>query len=190
MKIYYHYNAGGFSNCYIIANEKTKEAIIIDPGRVTDNIISQIEENGLNLVAILVTHNHGSHVHGLNTLRKIYSPKIYAADWEVAGDDTSVLSNDGSIRVARFDIQYMSVPGHTSDSVVYKIENALFTGDTISSGTIGSTSSSYSKFILETNIRNKIFSLGDDTIIFPGHGPLSTLKALKAVMLDPEAPLL
>ena len=190
MKIYYHYNAGGYSNCYIIANEKTKDAIIIDPGKITDGIISQIENNGLKLAAILVTHNHGSHVHGLNTLRKIYSPKIYAADWEVAGDDTTVLSNDGSIRIAKFDIQYMTVPGHTSDSVVYKIENAVFTGDTISSGTIGSTSSSYSKYILETNIKNKIFSLDDGSIIFHGHGPLSTLKALKTVMLDEEETLI
>lgn len=190
MKIYYHYNAGGFSNCYIVANEKTNEAIIIDPGKVTDDIISQIENNNLTLSAILVTHNHGSHVHGLNTLRKIYTPKIYAADWEVAKDDTTVLSNDGVIKIAKFEVKYMTLPGHTSDSVVYKIGNALFTGDVIGAGNTGSTSSSYSRFILETNIKNKIFSLDDGTVIFPGHGPLSTLEALKKVMLDPNEPLM
>ena len=80
MKVYFHLNIEGFSNCYVVVNEKTKEAIIIDPGKVTSNLISQLEENHLKLVAILVTHNHGSHVHGLKTLRKIYNPKIFGAD--------------------------------------------------------------------------------------------------------------
>ena len=76
----------------------------------------------------------------------------------------------------------MAVPGHTSDSMVYKIENLLFTGDVLCAGTIGSTNSSYSKFILESNIREKIFSMDDRMIIMPGHGPLSSLGALKEVM--------
>ena len=113
MKVYYHHNPGGFSNCYIVVNEAVKEAIIIDPGKVTDDIISQIEENGLSISGILITHNHGSHVHGLKTLQKIYSPKIYAADWEVEGDDTTVLSNDGHVKIAKLNVQYMTVPGHT-----------------------------------------------------------------------------
>lgn len=184
MKVYYHHNIGGFSNCYIIVNEKTQEAIIIDPGKITDEIISQIEVNKLSVSGILITHNHGSHVHGLKTLQKIYSPKIYAADWEVAGDDTTVLSNDGTVKIARLPVRYMTVPGHTSDSMVYQIENMLFTGDVLGAGNIGSTNSSYSKFILESNIKNKIFTMENETVIMPGHGPLSTLGALKAVMKD------
>ncbi|MBQ7752348.1 MAG: MBL fold metallo-hydrolase [Treponema sp.] len=184
MKVYYHHNPGGFSNCYIVVNEAVKEAIIIDPGKVSDEIISQIEDNELTISGILITHNHGSHVHGLTTLRKIYSPKIYAADWEVAKDDTTVISRDGSVKIAKLTVDYMTVPGHTSDSIVYKIENLLFTGDVLGAGTIGSTNSSYSKFILESNIRNKIFSMDERMVILPGHGPLSTLGALKEVMKD------
>ena len=115
MKVYYHHNPGGFSNCYIVVNEAVKEAIIIDPGKVTDEIVSQIEENDLSISGILITHNHGSHVHGLKTLRKIYSPKIYAADWEVAKDDTTVISRDGSVKIAKLTVDYMAVPGHTSE---------------------------------------------------------------------------
>lgn len=182
MKVYYHHNPGGFSNCYIVVNEHAKEAIIIDPGKVSDKIISQIEENNLTISGILITHNHGSHVHGLKTLRKIYSPKIYAADWEVAKDDTTVISRDGTLKIAKLTVDYMTVPGHTSDSIVYKIENLLFTGDVLGAGTIGTTSSSYSKFILESNIKNKIFAMNDQLIVMPGHGPLSSLGALKEIM--------
>ena len=182
MKVYFHLNAGGFSNCYIIANEESKEAIIIDPGKITEKIISQIEEMQLKLSAVLVTHNHGSHVDGLKTLRKIYSPKIYAADWEVAKNETAVLSGDGKLRIGKMLVRYMSIPGHTSDSVVYSIGNLLFTGDVLSAGELGETNSSYSEFILKSNVENKIFSQLDITIVMPGHGPPSTLGALKSFM--------
>ena len=92
MKIYFHLNFGGYSNCYVIANENTKQAIIIDPSQLTEAIINQIEENKLELVAVLITHNHGNHVNGLKTLMKIYSPKIYGADWEILGRQTSIVS--------------------------------------------------------------------------------------------------
>lgn len=179
MKIYFHLNLGGFSNCYLIVNEESNEAIIIDPGKITDDIISQLEDNHLKLSAVLITHNHGSHVDGLRTLRKIYSPKIYAADWEVAGDNTTVISGDGKVRIAKMTVKYMTIPGHTADSVVYGIGNVLFTGDVLSAGEIGSTNSSYSEFILKSNIEQKIFSQQEGTILMPGHGPPTTLGAVK-----------
>ena len=179
MKVYFHLNVGGFSNCYIVVNEFKKEAMIIDPGVVTEEIISQLEDNNLSLEAVLITHNHGSHVHGLKTLRKIYSPRILAADWEVAGDNTTVLTGDGKTYIADLAVRYMTVPGHTADSVVYFIEDIMFTGDVLSAGAIGSTNSSYSEYILKSNIEQKIFSQQDSIILMPGHGPPTTLGAAK-----------
>ncbi len=183
MKIYFHLNAGGFSNCYVVVNEDTSEAIIIDPGKVTEEIISQIEDNHFKLAAVLITHNHGSHVDGLKTLRKIYSPKIFAADWEVAGNDTTVIHGDGKTRIAKMQVRYMTIPGHTADSVVYNIGNVLFTGDVLSAGEIGATNSSYSEYILRSNIEQKIFSQLDSVILMPGHGPPTTLGAVKEIIL-------
>lgn len=179
MKIYFHLNLGGFSNCYIVVNETTSEAIIIDPGKITDDIIVRLEDYHLKLVAVLITHNHGSHVLGLKTLRKIYNPKIIAADWEVAGNDTTVITGEGKLKIGGMTVQYMALPGHTSDSMIYKIGNLLFTGDVISAGAIGSTNSSYSEFILRSNIEKKIFSQQDATILMPGHGPPTTVEAAK-----------
>ena len=68
MKVYYNLNLSGFSNCYLVANEETKEALLVDPGEVTEAIISQIENNNYKLSAVLVTHNHGSHVKGIKTM--------------------------------------------------------------------------------------------------------------------------
>lgn len=184
MKVYFHLNINGFSNCYLVVNEQTKEAVIIDPGKITKEIISQIEDNGFKLSAILITHNHESHVEGIKTLQKIYTPDIYAADWEIAGDQTNVITGDGKLKLANMDIHYMAVPGHTSDSVVYEIENILFSGDVIFAGSMGSTNSSYSKFILNSNIEQKILSQQDGKVVMPGHGPPSTIEALKQFNTD------
>lgn len=186
MKVYFHLNLGGFSNCYLVVNEETNEAIIIDPGQITDELIEQIESVPYNLAGVLITHNHGSHVNGLKTLRKIYSPKILAADWEVAGSDTTVINGDGRIRIGGMMVHYMAVPGHTADSIVYKIGNMIFTGDVLMAGTIGNTSSSYSEVILRTNIEQKILSQNEDAIVLPGHGPPVTVEASRIYNVDLE----
>jgi len=186
MKVYFHLNLGGFSNCYVVVNEANREAIIIDPGQVTDELIEQLESESYHLAGVLVTHNHGSHVHGLKTLRKIYSPKILAADWEVAREETTVISGDGKIRLGGMLVHYMAVPGHTADSMVYKIGNMMFTGDVLMAGTIGNTASSFSNFILKTNIEEKILSQTEDTVLFPGHGPPATVGSVRQFNIDFE----
>lgn len=191
MKIYFHLNIDGFSNCYIVANEDTSEAIIIDPGKINESMTDIIESNMLKLSAVFITHNHGSHVHGLNVLRKIYSPLVYAVDYEVAGSDTNVLTGDGLVRVAGLSVRYLSVPGHTSDSMVYQIGRVVFTGDVISAGRIGSTSSRYSTLILRDNIERKILSLPEATVIMPGHGPptsVATERLYNIEMQDKTPP--
>lgn len=181
MKIYFHLNEGGFSNCYLVVDEISNQAIIIDPGKITKEIIARIEDNHLNLAAVLITHNHGSHADGLRTLRKIYSPKVFAADWAVAANDTTVITGDGTTEIEGIQVSYLTIPGHTSDSVVYGIGSILFTGDVLLSGEIGKTNSSYSEYILRSNIEHKIFSQLESTILMPGHGPPSTLGAAKAI---------
>lgn len=188
MKIYFHLNLEGFSNCYVIVNELTSEAIIVDPGIITPQIIENIEKGDYKLAGVLVTHNHGSHVHGLKTLRKIYSPKIFAADWEVAGNETYVLKDEGIIQIAGLTVGYTSVPGHTPDSMVYKIGSVLFTGDVISAGKIGSSNNKFSEKALIKNINEKILSQQDETILMPGHGPPTTVGAEKLFNISVNPP--
>lgn len=188
MKIYFHLNLEGFSNCYLVANTFTNECVLIDPGKITRQIIEHIEANHYKLTACLITHNHGSHARGLETLRKIYTPRIYAADYEVAGADTNVLKDDGIIKVAGFTIGYMSVPGHSPDSMCYKIGRVIFTGDTLTAGRLGSTNNSYARRTLISNIQNKILSQQEDTVIMPGHGPPTCVAAEKQFNLDLGCP--
>lgn len=179
IKVYFHLCLEGFSNCYIVGNEETKQALIIDPGTVNKEMIMQIENNHFSLEAVLITHNHLSHYKGLQTLRKIYSPKVYTADYELAADDTKIIKGDGILKIIGTNVGYLSVPGHTSDSMVYKIGQILFTGDALTAGLIGNTNNLYAEKILKTNIRTKILSQNDELVIMPGHGPPSSIKTEK-----------
>lgn len=184
MKVYLHVGTEGFTNCYIVVNEKTNEAIIIDLEKVTSQMIEQIESNRFKICAVLITHNHKNHVSGLRTLRKIYTFKTYAADYEVEGEESTVLKGDGLIRLAGMDVEYFSLQGHSSDTLCFKIGSLIFTGDAISAGTIGSTTSFYARQMLMRNLKEKVLSQKDDTVLLPGHGPPTTVGAEKKFNMD------
>jgi glyoxylase-like metal-dependent hydrolase (beta-lactamase superfamily II) len=184
LKVYFHLSINGFSNSYLVKNPITKEALIIDPGTITQEIINQIENEHYNLVAVLITHHEINNTRGVPTLRCIYSPKIYTADLGIAGNDTIVLKGDGSFKAAGLNIKYLSMPGHTSDSLCFKIGRVIFTGDALTAGLTGNSSNSYAEKNLLTNIEKKIFSQTDNTIIMPGQGPPSSVKAEKKFNLS------
>ncbi len=178
MKIYFHLNTETFSNSYIVVNEKTMEALIVDPSKITTKMINQIEYGNYTLKAALITHKHEHHTAGLSTLKKIYDIEVFAADPEISGEE-NMLNGDGHIKVCGLEISYFAVPGHSSDSLIYEIGNEVFTGDVISAGLIGESSCSYNHTRLMNGIREKIFSMPDSNLIFPGHGPLSSVGAEK-----------
>ncbi len=186
MKIYFNLCLEGFTNCYVVVNDdpEVMEALVIDPGKISNELIEQIERDHYDLKAVLITHNHTNHVKGLSTLKKIYSPYVYAADYDVAGEKSVVLRGSGEMLVAGLTVRYYSVPGHSPDSMVYRIGNVLFTGDTLTSGIIGETSSKYSQKLLVDNIRERIYSQMDSTILMPGHGPPSTIEGERRFNLD------
>lgn len=184
MKIYFHMNIENFSNCYLVVNEETKLAIIIDPGKITKEIINQLEDGGYELCAALLTQNQQGQLHGIRTLRKLCELDVFAADTAIEGEKTILLRGEGVLKLAGLDITYFALPGHAADSMVYKIGSVLFTGDALTAGAVGETTSSYAKTTLLNGIRTKIFTHSDDTIIMPGHGPLTSVGAEKLYNID------
>ena len=179
MKVYFHFNIDGFSNCYVVTNEKTMEALIIDPGIITKEILEQVESGPYNLTAVLITHSHKSHIRGLATLKKIYKPKVYSADFDISASEETLINGDGIIYAAGLQIKHIALPGHSADSMAYKIGHIIFTGDSIYAGMISNTSSTYARQTLISNLTSKILSQQDDLVLMPGHGPPSTLAAEK-----------
>ncbi len=175
MKIYQHYSIYGFSNGYIVCNEEKREALIVDPAEVTTTMIDQIENKRYILKAILITHNHVHHVRGLKTLMKIYSPELYASDNKIFGFPCRKVRDGDQFQEAGFGIKAVAVPGHSQDSIVYIIDSVLFSGDAIHSGVIGKTTSTFNAVALAQRLRARLDALPGDMLIFPGHGPPSTV---------------
>jgi glyoxylase-like metal-dependent hydrolase (beta-lactamase superfamily II) len=179
VKLYYHYCPFGFSNCYLIGDNETgtNDAIIIDPGNMDKQILDCIERNNFNIKGVLITHDHLGHVRGLRTLKRVYDTEIYAVNRIIQEHKTRTVRDGDKISIGVFQLEVISIPGHSSDSVVYRIGNLLFTGDVLTAGLVGSTASVYGSTLQINNLRSRILSLPGDYTLLPGHGPPSSLEA-------------
>jgi glyoxylase-like metal-dependent hydrolase (beta-lactamase superfamily II) len=189
MKLFFQYCSIGFSNCYILGQDDTDDgkqsaAIMIDPGTMENVTLSAIEENNFDLKAVLITHDHIHHVRGLRTLKRIYNAEIFAVNHSILDHKTAIVKDGDRLKIAGFSVEVISIPGHSSDSVVYKIGNLLFTGDVLTAGLVGSTASAYGATTQMNKLRSRLISLPGDYIVLPGHGPPSTMEAERRFNLN------
>ena len=189
MKIIPHFSAEGLSNEYLIVDDE-ENGIIVDPAHVDGELLEIIEKMCNRLVAVLITHKHQSHTAGLGTLLKIYNLDVYAFEKTINGIKTIQFKDGETKRIGSLNVKALLIPGHSMDSLVYSIDGAIFTGDTLSSGSVAMTESFVEKELLIKSLERKIMCLPDNTLIFPGHGAPSKLrieKMLNQDMLESEA---
>ena len=179
MKLFTLYNLQGNVNTYLLGHEDGGDALIIDPGHIDLYLLNLLEDNNYYIKSILLTHDHENHAKGVKTLMRIYEPLIYSKRARIYDYPAITINPNSVLNLCGFDITVIEVPGHSDDSLVYRIRNALFTGDVLSAGRIGYTPNSVAKKLLQENIEQKIFSIKEDLIIFPGHGSPTTIKAEK-----------
>lgn len=182
------------ANCYIIYGNNS-EGIIIDPGGDYEEIMAKIYKNELDIKYIILTHGHGDHIGAVEKLREILKAKvmIHGLDTEIIENADKNLSNmmgmgkiefspdieleeNMTIEFSDLNAKIIHTPGHTRGSICVKIEEYLFTGDTLFKGSIGRTDlygGNYDQII--EAIKNKIMELDEYTIILPGHGDNSVL---------------
>ena len=182
MKVFIQYCSYGFSNCYILGTDiedanSPRDAVLVDPGSMEIPLLDFIESNEYRLRGILITHDHPNHVQGLRTLKRIYDEKIYAINPMVQGNKTKVVRDGDVFKLGAITVNVISIPGHSSDSAIFRINMTLLTGDTITAGLLGTTISSYGKTKQMDCLRSKVLSLPGNYIVLPGHGPPSTLEA-------------
>lgn len=179
MTVFFHYSLAGGANVYLVGNDETMEAVIIDPAAFTIELLSFIERKGYAVKAVLVTHSHQHHIDGLRTLMKIYKVDVYCSN-STLGDLPCRMVRDGErFTVCGLEVEALFVPGHSSDSMVYRFDKLVFTGDTIQAGLVGRTLSQYGLRLLKDQLAHKVLSLPDDCMLFPGHGPPSSVGAEK-----------
>jgi glyoxylase-like metal-dependent hydrolase (beta-lactamase superfamily II) len=191
---------GAFAeNCYIVGCEKTLEGVVIDPGDEIPRILSKINEIALEVKYIFLTHAHLDHVKELNALKEEITVPVFmhAADDFLlenlpAQAATFGLSISGIPKVDKYvkegdsidfgqqSFKVLHTPGHSPGSVSYVSPGAAFVGDVLFAGSIGRTDLPGGDYdTLINSIKTKLYSLGDETIIYPGHGPHTTLSREK-----------
>lgn len=167
---------------------KDHDCVIIDPGCRFDEIVHFLEKHSLNLKAILLTHGHFDHIVAVDELSEKYDCPVYAHQLtasfvkddnltlgKVVNAPISDIGNGITINDMHFDFIY--TPGHTHDGGLYyyKEENALFTGDTLFKNSIGRYDLPTANVEELIQSLRKIAFLNFDAVVYPGHGPQSTL---------------
>jgi hydroxyacylglutathione hydrolase len=184
-------------NCSIIGDEATREAIVIDPGDEIEDILALVAKHRLNVKQIVITHAHIDHVGGAMKLRALTGAPILLnqndqallkmldvqATWIGVPDPGKVeidhsLSQDETLKAGSLAANVIHTPGHTEGSIClyFPAEKKLIAGDTLFAGSIGRTDlpgGSFDKII--RSLHEKVLALPDDTVVVPGHGPLTTI---------------
>ena len=199
MKIYTLPNGPFMVNSYLVVNDN--KGIIIDPGSGIEPLLKKIASEKIEIEAILATHGHIDHIDGVNIVKKKIKAAFYANDMDSGLINTvrtqarmfgvpdpgkiipdKNLPSNGEISLAGLTLQLLYTPGHSKGSVSIKIDNTLFSGDTLFNFSIGRTDlpgGNYEELI--SSIKNKIFVFPDDTQVLSGHGPETTVGKEKRV---------
>jgi glyoxylase-like metal-dependent hydrolase (beta-lactamase superfamily II) len=189
------FTVGGLStNCYVVSSEQTKDAIIIDPGidliLEADQIYNYVAEAGLKVKLIVNTHGHSDHINGDAIFQEKYNVPICihrldAASLAVLENvhfPPTILLDDGSlINFGDESLKVMHTPGHTPGSICLLGDRLVFTGDTLFAGGIGRTDfPGGSDSDMQASLQ-KLQSLPENFLIYPGHGPTSIIGEEKRV---------
>lgn len=179
------------TNCYIIGDPDSKEAFVIDPDD-GPAVVDTLKERGLTCIGILLTHGHSDHIHGVQTLMDTYGAPVYIHERDlpclydpqvnlsvvhgrpvtITGGTIKTVKDGQHIGSGKMDFQVLETPGHTVGGVCYYMSPAVFVGDTLFRESVGRTDFPGGDFeALAQSIRTKLFTLPDQTMAYPGHGP-------------------
>lgn len=183
------------NNVYLVMDEKTKKAVLIDATAFSPEIVQTVKELGAKVQYILLTHGHFDHVMGVNALKKALNTEAVIHKDDLAISDNvneftrlfglpdgevpkyELFIKDGDIiPVGDMKIKVIHTPGHTEGGVCYLIDDKMFSGDTLFRESVGRTDlfgGSFEK--LSDSIKNKLFKLNDNITVYPGHGPQTTI---------------
>ena len=194
------------TNSYVICDENTKEAMVIDPGGEPEKIIEVLDILGVSLKYIFLTHCHADHIGGINELKQAKGGKILVSRDDYEGlfnkeisladyvnmqnpdlEADSRVDDDDLLHVGEIEFKVIATPGHTKGSVCLYIEKErlIFTGDTLFSGAWGRTDLPTGSFAeIMRSISDKLMTLPEETIVYPGHGRVTMIEDEKNIYIE------
>jgi len=183
------------TNSYLLEDEDTHDAVVIDSNLEPELIVGLARQRAANVRAILLTHTDLDHIAGLHELRQAFGDvpiAVHGAEREVVEkgkplrrefgplatqlDNIVALREGETFRAGSLGFEVLHTPGHSPGGVTLRIDGCVFTGDALFAGSIGRSDFANSDGpALIDGIRKKLLSLPDDTIVYSGHGPATTI---------------
>jgi glyoxylase-like metal-dependent hydrolase (beta-lactamase superfamily II) len=183
------------SNSYLLADEVTREAALFDPGMESESVADILARERLTVTAIVNTHGHFDHVFGnayfkaktgapllmhradLDLVKRLEEQSLYFGFRATPSPPPDRFLEEGDeVRVGGIRLRVRHTPGHSPGGICLVTDGTAFVGDTLFAGSIGRTDlPGGSAETLLTSIREKLLTLPDDTVIYPGHGPATTI---------------
>ena len=182
-------------NCYILADKGTKEAAVIDPGDEADAILLTMAKMKVRAKYVLLTHAHVDHVAALKSIVQTMGAQLlmhkadslmlktapaqalaFGLKISIPPKADRYVDDGDEIELGAMKIKVLHTPGHSGGCVCYAVDGMLFVGDTLFAGSIGRTDlpgGSYEDLI--EGVRTKLFAYDDKTMVYPGHGPETTI---------------
>ncbi len=183
------------NNMYLVMDEKSHDAVLIDAPQDIPELKNVVDELGANVKYILITHGHFDHIMGLNSLKKtLNAPAVICKDDLAISDNVNEFTRlfgvpdivpptyekfvkDGDVLdVGDMQIKVIQTPGHTEGGVCYLIGENLFSGDTLFKQSVGRTDlfgGNLEK--IRHSVKEVLFKLDENIKVFPGHGPITTI---------------
>lgn len=182
------------ANCYIVGSESNKEGIIIDPGAEADRILQEVEDLGLEIKLIVLTHHHIDHIGAVKEVKEATGAEVaihtdeaeslqrppssttFGFSYPAPPPPDRLLKGGDSIDIGDLHFLVLHTPGHSPGGICLLGEGVVFSGDTLFNSGIGRFDfpGSSGKQLMNS-IYTKLMVLPDDTIIYPGHGPETTI---------------
>lgn len=172
---------------YVLFDSNTKEAVFIDTAYNAEAMLSEIQNRGLRLVGVCLTHGHTDHAGGLDRILKAWPVPVYLGNgdfpllpWKPNQDCLVVPQGGENISVGDLTVTCLATPGHTPGGLCFRVtikdHELCFVGDTLFAGSIGRSNpfSLYPDHL--QSVRESILQLPSETVLLPGHGPATTVK--------------
>jgi glyoxylase-like metal-dependent hydrolase (beta-lactamase superfamily II) len=195
------YEVGNFAVfCYLIGDEESREGLFIDPADDANTLLAEAKFHGLNKIKYIVnTHSHIDHIMGNAEMAKKTGAKIVIHEEDAAAlvrtppdmlemfrataspPADSMVKEGDLIQVGNVKLKVIHTPGHSAGGICLYLDGMVFTGDTLFVGSVGRTDFPGSSWeVLEASIRQKLYVLPGETVVFPGHNygsaPTTTIQ--------------